>query len=62
MQAMAAQLGGGVETSKVREFGYAEIRARGHSKLLEGIEDRNNAEGHGLLEGAWSAGRVDESR
>ncbi len=50
MQAMAAQLGGGVETSKVREFGYAEIRARGHSKLLEGIEDRNNAEGHGLLD------------
>ena len=50
MQAMAAQLGGGVETSKVREFGYAEIRARGHSKLLEGIEDRNNTEGHGLLD------------
>ncbi len=50
MQAMAAQLGGGVETSKVREFGYAEIRARGHSKLLEGIEDRNNAQGHGLLD------------
>lgn len=50
MQAMAAQLGGGVETSNIREFGYAEIRARGHSKLLEGIEDRNNAEGHGLLD------------
>jgi GMP synthase (glutamine-hydrolysing) len=50
MQAMAAQLGGGVETSKIREFGYAEIRARGHSKLLEGIEDRRNAEGHGLLD------------
>jgi GMP synthase (glutamine-hydrolysing) len=50
MQAMAAQLGGGVESSKVREFGYAEIRARGHSKLLEGVEDRNNAEGHGLLD------------
>src|SRR4029077_3517499 len=31
-------------------FGYAEIRARGHSKLLEGIEDRRNAEGHGLLD------------
>ena len=50
MQAMAAQLGGSVQTSKVREFGYAEIRARGHSKLLEGIEDRRNAEGHGLLD------------
>ena len=29
---------------------YAEIRAHGHSKLLEGIEDRVNAEGHGLLD------------
>jgi GMP synthase (glutamine-hydrolysing) len=50
MQTMAAQLGGGVELAMSREFGYAEIRARGHSKLLEGIEDRRNAEGHGLLE------------
>jgi len=50
MQAMAAQLGGQVENSKVREFGYAEIRARGHSKLLEGIEDRINGEKHGLLD------------
>jgi GMP synthase (glutamine-hydrolysing) len=25
------------------------VRARGHTKLLEGIEDRRNAEGHGLL-------------
>ena len=40
MQTMAAQLGGGVENGKVREFGYAEVRARGHSKLLEGIQDR----------------------
>ncbi len=50
MQAMVAQLGGDVETSRTREFGYAEIRARGHSKLLEGIEDRSNAQGHGLLD------------
>jgi GMP synthase (glutamine-hydrolysing) len=50
MQAMAAQLGGDVETSKTREFGYAEIRARGHSRLFEGIEDRRNAQGHGLLD------------
>jgi len=38
MQTMAAQLGGGVENGKVREFGYAEVRAHGHSKLLEGIQ------------------------
>ena len=50
MQTMAAQLGGAVESGRVREFGYAEVRARGHSKLLNGIEDRRNAEGHGLLD------------
>jgi GMP synthase (glutamine-hydrolysing) len=50
MQTMAAQLGGQVENSKVREFGYAEVRARGHSKLLEGIQDRINGEKHGLLD------------
>jgi len=49
MQTMAQQLGGRVEAGKVREFGFAEVRARGHTKLLEGIEDSRNAEGHGLL-------------
>ncbi len=50
MQTMAAQLGGRVEGSPVREFGYAEVRARGHSRLLEGIQDRVNGERHGLLD------------
>jgi len=50
MQTMAEQLGGKVESSNTREFGYAEMRARGHSKLFNGIQDRINAEGHGLLE------------
>jgi GMP synthase (glutamine-hydrolysing) len=50
MQAMAAQLGGEVEVGLVREFGYAEIRARGHSKLFRDIQDRNNEAGHGLLD------------
>ena len=50
MQTMAAQLGGIVETAHHREFGYAEVRARGHSKLFQGIQDRSNAEGHGLLD------------
>ena len=50
MQTMAAQLGGQVENAKVREFGYAEVRAHGHSKLLEGIQDRVNGERHGLLD------------
>ncbi|MFN5992816.1 MAG: glutamine-hydrolyzing GMP synthase, partial [Betaproteobacteria bacterium] len=50
MQTMAAQLGGKVENGLVREFGYAEVRARGHSKLFNGIEDRKNADAHGLLD------------
>jgi GMP synthase (glutamine-hydrolysing) len=50
MQTMAVQLGGRVEPGAVKEFGYAEIRARGHSRLLEGIEDRVNGDGHGLLD------------
>ena len=50
MQTMAAQLGGSVEPGKVREFGFAEVRARGHSKLLEGIQDRSGVNGEGFLE------------
>jgi GMP synthase (glutamine-hydrolysing) len=49
MQTMAQQLGGRVEAGKVREFGYAEVRARGHTKLLEGIEDFRTPQGHGML-------------
>ena len=50
MQTMAAQLGGSVEMGAVREFGYAEVRARGHSALLRDIQDRVTLEGHGLLD------------
>ena len=49
MQTMAQQLGGKVEAGRVREFGYAEVRARGHTRLLDGIEDTRTQEGHGLL-------------
>jgi len=49
MQTMAQQLGGHVEAGKVREFGYAEVRARGHTRLLEGIEDFRTPEGYGML-------------
>jgi len=49
MQTMATQLGGKVEGSDSREFGYAEVRAHGHTKLLEGIEDFVTEEGHGML-------------
>jgi GMP synthase (glutamine-hydrolysing) len=50
LQAMAHQLGGRVEVHDSKEFGYAEVRARGHSALLNGIQDRVNPEGHGLLD------------
>ena len=43
MQAMAAHFGGAVESAKAREFGLAEVRARGHSELLRDIEDRAGA-------------------
>jgi GMP synthase (glutamine-hydrolysing) len=49
MQTMAQQLGGRVEAGSVREFGYAEVRARGHTRLLDGIEDYRTPEGHGML-------------
>src|ERR687896_2282424 len=49
MQTMAQQLGGRVEGGRVREFGYAEVRARGHTKLLDAIEDYRTPEGHGML-------------
>ena len=49
MQTMAQQLGGKVEAGKVREFGFAEVRARGHTKLFDGIQDFATPEGHGML-------------
>lgn len=50
MQWMAQVLGGKVEGGHTREFGYAQIRARGHSKLFNGIQDSSNEAGHGLLD------------
>jgi GMP synthase (glutamine-hydrolysing) len=61
MQTMAAQLGGGVAPSSLREFGYAQVRARGHSALLKNIEDHASPEGWGLLDVWMSHGdRVTE--
>jgi len=50
MQTMAAQLGGEVESAAHREFGYAQVRARGHSFLLRDIEDHTTPEGYGMLD------------
>ena len=61
MQTMAQQLGGQVAASSLREFGYARVRARAHSRLLRDIQDDTNAEGHGLLDVWMSHGdKVDE--
>jgi len=49
MQTMAVQLGGEVSWSDTREFGYAEVRAHGHTRLLDGIQDFTTPEGHGML-------------
>ncbi len=49
MQTMATQLGGKVEAGHTREFGYAEVRAHGHTELLKGIEDFSTSEGFGML-------------
>ena len=49
MFTMAVQQGGQVEASAHREFGYAEVRAHGHTRLLDGIQDFATAEGHGML-------------
>ena len=50
MQAMAEQLGGKVENVGKSEFGYASVRARGHTELLRDIQDHVTAEGHGMLD------------
>jgi GMP synthase (glutamine-hydrolysing) len=50
MQTMAMQLGGKVENSDHHEYGYAQVRARGHTALLKDIEDHTSPEGYGLLD------------
>lgn len=60
MQTMAAQLGGKVINADEHEYGYAQVRARGHTDLLRDIEDHVTPEGHGLLDVWMSHGdRVD---
>jgi GMP synthase (glutamine-hydrolysing) len=49
MQTMAQQLGGKVQAGRTREFGYAEVRARGHTKLLDGLQDARGPNGEGML-------------
>lgn len=50
MQTMAAQLGGQVEPSTQREFGYTEVELHHHSTLFHHIEDRVSNTGTALLD------------
>ncbi len=50
MQTMAHQLGGLVTSGHQREFGHANVRAHGHTALLNGIADFTTPEGHGMLQ------------
>ena len=50
MQTMAHQLGGVVQSGHQREFGHADVRAHGHTQLLEGIQDYATSMGHGMLQ------------
>ncbi len=50
MQTMAHQLGGKVESGHKREFGSADVRARGHTALLKDIADYTTPEGQGMLD------------
>jgi len=61
MQTMAIQLGGEARSAKKAEFGFAKIRARNHSKLLSGINDGINAEGHGLLD-VWMSHGIEVTK
>ncbi len=50
MQTMAMQLGGNVEASNEREFGYAQVEVENDSALVRGIEDALTADGKPLLD------------
>ena len=50
MQTMAGQLGGKVDTSDIREFGYAQVKLEGESSLLCEIADHTGNDGESLLD------------
>ncbi len=50
MQTMAEQLGGSVESSNLREFGYAQVKIHGDSALFADIKDHVDHDGSALLD------------
>ena len=61
MQTMAVQLGGDARSADKAEFGFAQIRARGHSPLLSEISDEISDEGHGLLD-VWMSHGIEVTK
>ena len=50
LQTMAVTLGGSVIPSDEKEFGYARVEVMAGSRLLDGLSDETDDEGHSLLE------------
>jgi GMP synthase (glutamine-hydrolysing) len=61
MQTMAVQLGGDATSAEKAEFGSTKIRARNHSKLLSGINDEKNSDGHELLD-VWMSHGIEVTK
>ena len=61
MQTMAVQLGGDARSAEKAEYGFAQIRARNHSSLLNNISDEINSDGHGLLD-VWMSHGIEVTK
>ncbi len=61
MQTMAIQLGGRATSANKHEYGFAQIRARNHSSLLNDIADIVNDDGHGLLD-VWMSHGIEVTK
>jgi GMP synthase (glutamine-hydrolysing) len=61
MQTMAVQLGGDATSAEKAEFGFAKIRARNHSKLLSGINDKRNSNGYEFLD-VWMSHGIEVTK
>jgi len=61
MQTMAVQLGGNAKHAVKAEFGFAQIRARNHSKLLIDISDETRPNGHCLLD-VWMSHGIEVTK
>ena len=61
MQTMAVQLGGEARSADKSEFGFAQVRARNHSQLLDQIYDDINSKGHGILD-VWMSHGIEVTK